>query len=117
MKYMLAIYGSTEVWNGMDPQAWERLGAAHGALIAELRASGEFIDTHELDVNNATVVRTANGDTLVTDGPFVESREILGGYYIIDVVDDARAIEIAAKLVEAEFAPIDVRRIVEHKED
>ena len=114
-KYMLAIYGSTQVWDAMDKAAWDRLGAAHGTLIGELRATGEFLETNELDVESAKIVRTANGETLVTDGPFVESREILGGYYLIDVVDEARAIQIAAQLVEAEFAPIEVRRVLDHE--
>jgi hypothetical protein len=114
-KYLLAIYGSTEVWDGMDEAAWERLREAHGTLIGELIASGEFVDTSELAVENSKVVRTRDGETIVTDGPFVESREILGGYYLVDVVDEARAIEIAARLVEAEFAPIDVRPIVNHE--
>ncbi|CAN5235517.1 hypothetical protein BH11ACT2_BH11ACT2_14430 [soil metagenome] len=58
------------------------------------------------------MVRKANGATVVTDGPFVESREILGGFYFVEVVDESRAIEIAGKLVEGEFAPIEVRRVI-----
>jgi len=111
MKFMLNIYGSHEVWNAMDDAAWDRLHQAHGALIAELRESGEFIETHPLSVDDSRVVRRKDGALSVTDGPFVELKEIVGGYYIVDCIDIGRATQIAGNLVEAEFAPIDVRRI------
>jgi hypothetical protein len=111
VRFMLNIYGSHEVWEAMDDDAWRRLEGAHASLIAELRASGEFVETHPLSADQARVVRRTEGILTVTDGPFVELKEIVGGYYIVDCVDIDRAAQIAGRLVEAEFAPIDVRLI------
>jgi hypothetical protein len=114
MRFMLNIYGSHAMWDAMGEAEWKKLGDAHGALITELRETGEWVETNELSIREAKVVRRKDGETIVTDGPFVETREIVGGYYIVDCVDLDRAVELAGKLYEAEFAPIDVRRIGSH---
>lgn len=111
MRFMLNIYGSHEVWDAMDGAAWQRLEQAHSTLIGELRASGEFVETRPLSADQAKVVRRTDGVLTVTDGPFTELKEIVGGYYIVDCVDIDRATQIAGRLAEAEFAPIDVRLI------
>ena len=112
MKYLLLIYGNHEAWTAMG-ENFAALDAAHRALNAELTASGELIEANELDGLHSKVVRRDAGDALVvTDGPFVESREIVGGYYRVDCVDLDRAVEIAAKLEETRFSLVDVRPIV-----
>ncbi|MBO1756838.1 YciI family protein [Allobranchiibius sp. CTAmp26] len=108
MRYMILIYGSPGAWKALDPDA---LNAAHVALQDELRSSRELIDTRELSVDDAKIVRTEGGRPVVTDGPFVEIKEIAAGYYIVECSGMDRATEIAGKLVEAQFAPIEVRRI------
>jgi hypothetical protein len=85
--------------------------AAHGALQQELKASGEFVDTNELPVDNAKIVRTKGGVSDVTDGPFVEIKEIVAGYYIVECAGIDRAIQIAGKLGEAEFGLVEVRQM------
>ncbi|MGA7205225.1 MAG: YciI family protein [Specibacter sp.] len=111
MKFMLLIHINQPSWDGLTPEDLARLRVAHGTMIAELTASGELIETNELGQTGSRVVRTRDGVPLVTDGPFTEGKEIAGGYYIIDCNDMARATAIAARFVEAEFAPVDVRRI------
>ena len=111
MKYMILIYGNMDAWNAMTPDSFSALMAAHGALQEELKASGEFVDTNELPAENAKIVRTRGGVSEVTDGPFVEIKEIVAGYYIVECAGLDRAIEIAGKLAEAEFGLVEVRQM------
>jgi len=70
-----------------------------------------FIDTNELPVDNAKIVRTKGGVSEVTDGPFVEIKEIVAGYYIVECAGIGRATQIAGKLAEAEFGLVEVRQM------
>ena len=83
---------------------------AHTSLQQELRASGEFVEAHELG-EEAKFVSSDGSTCTVTDGPFIETKEIVAGYYVVDCVDMARAVEIAGKFGEARLWPIEVRRI------
>lgn len=111
MKYMILIYGNMQSWKAMDADSFSALMAAHTALQEELRASGEFIETNELPVKNAKIVRTKGGVVEVTDGPFVEVKEIVAGYYVVECAGLDRATEIAGKLAEAEFGLVEVREM------
>lgn len=111
MKYMILIYGNVESWKAMNADSFAALMAAHGALQRELKESGEFVDTNELPVENAKIVRTRNGVSEVTDGPFVEITEIVAGYYIVECDGIDRATEIAGRLGEAEFGLVEVRQM------
>lgn len=114
MRYMLLCYD--------DEQAWEQAGAdALNAAIDEavglthrLHAQGQYILAAPLQpVSTATSVRVRNGKPLVTDGPFAETREILGGFYLIDVdcLDDA--IAVAARHPGARLGTVEVRPVME----
>lgn len=113
MKFLLLIGGSREEWDRLSPSDWSDNQAAHGALIASLRKSGEFVECNELKVtpDGARVVRNAGGVASVIDGPLNESGNFASGYYIIDCVDIDRACAIASQLYESRFAPIEVRQI------
>jgi hypothetical protein len=111
MKYMILIYGNVEGWKAMDTDSFGALMAAHGALQQELKASGELVDTNELSVKDAKIVRTKGGVFEVTDGPFVEIKEIVAGYYIVECEGIDRACQIAGKLAEAEFGLVEVRQL------
>lgn len=110
-KFMLLIYGNHEGWNAIDTDGAARIMAAHRSVTEELTTSGELVDTHELSTDGAKIVRTSDGESAVTDGPFVETKEIVAGYYIVDCASIERATELAGRLVESEFAPIEIRRI------
>ncbi|ALE05719.1 hypothetical protein AL755_09975 [Arthrobacter sp. ERGS1:01] len=111
MKYMLLIHVNQPSWDALTQEDMTRLQQAHHDAITELTASGELIETNVLGVDGSKVVRTRGGAPLVTDGPFTEGKEIAGGYYMLDCEGMTRATAIAARFVEAEFSPIDVRRV------
>ena len=89
-------------------EALAEFEAAHGAVIGELSPTGELIETHELAVLGAKVVQSSGGLS-VTDGPFAETTEWISGCDIIDVASEERAIEIAARLVEARYTAVKIR--------
>jgi hypothetical protein len=110
MQYMLLVYDDPKVWNVSDedmPKIYEEYAAVSRDKATKHSAQLQPIDT-------AKTVRVQNGDTLVTDGPFAETKEKLGGYYLVeaDSIDDALA--LAAKIPSARLGgSIEVRPIVE----
>ncbi|MFH5879081.1 YciI family protein [Arthrobacter sp. NA-172] len=116
MKHLLLIQNNMDTWNALPASEIEAIMEAHNSLQQELRASGEFVEAHELGEESKFVRNNGAGFT-VTDGPFIETKEIAAGYYIVDCVDMARAVEIAGKLGEAKLWPIEVRAIDPRRED
>ncbi|MBT2499121.1 hypothetical protein J7E25_08430 [Agromyces sp. ISL-38] len=112
MQYMLLIYGSEEAWNDLATNGQEALDAAHREVFADLTASGELVLSNELNPSGAKVVRRTGDRLLVTDGPFTESKEMIGGFYIVDVEGVDRAIEIAGRLEETTFSQVEVRAVM-----
>ncbi|WP_427170250.1 YciI family protein [Arthrobacter sp. 92] len=110
MKHLMLIPNNVDTWNALSASETEAITREHASLQQELRASGEFVEAHELG-EEAKFVRNDGSTCTVTDGPFTETKEIVAGYYIIDCADMARAVEIAGKLGEARLWPIEVRRI------
>ena len=111
MKYMLLIYGNKAGWDSLTQNVIDEIGRTHRALQNELSASGELLDHKELALDNAKIVRTERRIPVITNRPFAGDKEILGGYYLVDCVSLERATEIAGRFLEAEFAPIEVRRL------
>ena len=98
MRYMMLVY-STEGPDGLAPEEAERIRAGHAKVIEEATRKGILIGAEPLaPTSSATTVRTQNGQALVTDGPFAETKEHLAGYYIMDCQDLDEAIEWAAKI-------------------
>lgn len=112
MEYLILIYNNADTEAAITGEAREEFQRAHDELQAELTASGELVETQILDERQARVVRTG-AETLVTDGPYAELREWVGGYYRVDCADLDRATAIAARFVEARWSPVEVRRIGE----
>lgn len=113
MKYMLLVY--------LDEQALSDTEREHcyvesAQLAQELSTSGKYIASGPLHpVATATSVRVRNGKRLVTDGPFAETREQLGGYYIIDAKDLDEAMSIAERIPPAKVGTIEIRPLLEIK--
>jgi hypothetical protein len=110
MKYMLLIYGNTETWDALGADGMEAVYDVHRGVLAETRARGELLAADGLTVENARVVRLKDGVAAVTDGPFVESKELLAGYYLLECTLE-RATELAARLPEARYSPIEIRAL------
>jgi hypothetical protein len=114
VKYMLLIYA-----NQNDPE-WENLSeeeqnAIFGEYMAVAEAPGVGVSHQLQPAATATTVRVDNGSTLTTDGPFAETKEELGGYYLLDADDLDAAIELAARIPAARRGgAIEVRPVVEH---
>ena len=113
MQYMLLIYGSGDSWEELTPEQQRDIGAAYFAFTEELREAGKMVAGDALQpTTTATSVRVRDGETLTTDGPFAETKEVLGGYYLIDVDTLDEALEWAAKIPGAAHGTIEVRPIV-----
>ena len=111
MKYMLLIYMGEKVITQTEREACclESTQVCH-----DLAAKGEFIDARPLQpISTATSIRVREGKKFVTDGPFAETREQLGGFFMIDVKDLDAAIAVATKIPGARYGTIEIRPVVE----
>jgi hypothetical protein len=113
MKYMLLIYGDEKAWDGQTPEQQGAEMAEYSALSQGLQSKGQMIVADALHpVAQATTVRLRDGKSLITDGPFAETKEQLGGYYLIDVANLDEAIEVAKKIPSARYGSIEIRPVV-----
>ncbi|MGI8331717.1 YciI family protein [Actinomadura scrupuli] len=113
MKYMLLIYGNQEAWDASTDEEYRAVVRAHGKLIEELTESGELVASVGLTTVDARTVQVRDGVPAVTDGPFTEAKEVLAGYYLVDCESIDRATEIATRVPEARFDPVEVRRLMD----
>ena len=112
MQYMLLIYNSDD-WQDLSPEQQQEIGGAYFAFTEELQAAGKMVAGDALQpTSTATSVRVRDGETLTTDGPFAETKEVLGGYYLIDVESLDEALAWAAKIPGAAYGTIEVRPVV-----
>jgi hypothetical protein len=111
MKYMLLIYTDENAWTESER---EQCYAESVQLTQELNLKGQYLGSSPLQpISMATSVRMRDGKKLVTDGPFAETREQLGGYFLIDAQDLDEAIAIAGRLPPARKGTVEIRPIVE----
>jgi hypothetical protein len=111
MKYMLLIYMAEEA---MDPAEREACYAESTQLAHDLQARGQYLAASPLQpVATARSVRVRENKSLVTDGPFAEVREHLGGYYVVDVKNLDEAVAIAARIPGAKKGTVEVRPVME----
>jgi hypothetical protein len=113
MRYLLLIY-TEETDVAPPPDVAEASHAAYGQFTAEIKRRGLFLGGEALTpTSTATTVRVVDGETVATDGPFAETKEALGGYYLIEARDLDEAIEVAAKIPAASAGSIEIRPIWE----
>ena len=113
MEYLLLIYDDEKAWEKIPEAERNAVYAEYGAYTNALQASGALVGANQLQpTGTATTVRIRDGEQLVTDGPFAETKEQLGGYYLIDVDTVDEALEWAAKIPSARYGEIEVRPIV-----
>jgi len=114
MQYMLLIYGDSSTRaDSLSEADRNAMYAAYGAFTEELRGKGAMVGGDALaPTSTATTVRVRDDETLITDGPFAETKEQLGGYYLVEAESLDEAIEWAAKIPGAKWGSIEVRPIV-----
>lgn len=115
MKYMLLIYTDERVWDSAEGQSnREKCMAESIQLTHQLAAKGKYYSASPLHpVATATSVKVRDGKRLVTDGPFAETREQLGGYFLVEAADLDEAISIAEKIPGARMGTVEIRPIFE----
>lgn len=94
MKYLMLIYGNEQVWNSGDADKFAKMVGEVGAFNEGLRESGELVDSRGL-VERPRSVRMVGNGPVVSDGPYLEAKEYVGTYFVVDVDSEARAMEIA----------------------
>lgn len=112
MQYLLMIYQNEAEYANMRPAAGQQMTAEYQTFTQSIIQNGNFKAGDRLQpTTTATTVRVRDGKTLTTDGPFAETREQLGGYYLVEAKDLNAAIEIAARIPSARIGSIEVRPI------
>ena len=115
---MLLIYHDERAWDSITEAERQQVYGEYRKLRADLESRGQFINGSELQpVTTATAVRVRDGKELVTDGPFAETHEQLGGYFLIEAANLDEAIGIAARIPSAQTGSVEVRPLVESAAD
>ena len=113
MRYMLLCYDDETYWKNAGKAAIDAAMEEVVGTLDELHAKGQLIDCAPLQPATGANVQVRDGKRLVTDGPFAETREVLGGYYVIDVDNLDEAIRVAARHPGARVGTVEIRPVVE----
>ena len=114
MRYMLLIYTRESDWTSLSDQGRGELFGEYMAFTEQIRKSGHYVAGDGLEATStATTVRVRNGQTVSTDGPFAETREQLGGYYLVKARDLDEATALAARIPGARTGSIEIRPVME----
>jgi hypothetical protein len=112
MQYLFLIYGNEGTWSTMTSEQQEQGKAAFTAYTQALKNDGVYVGSNRLQPTAAsTTVRVANGKSQVLDGPYADTKEQLGGYYLVDVPDLDAALAWAARCPAASFGLVEVRPV------
>jgi hypothetical protein len=112
MKYMLLIYPDAAAWS--DQAQSEKMHAEYMTFTQDIISSGEYVTGDALQgTETATTVRVRGNKSTSTDGPYAETKEHLGGYYVVDVKDLDRALELAARIPDAATGGVEVRPVAD----
>ena len=113
MKYMLSIYHNESEWSALTESERQEVYVEYRQLIQELRSNGQYLIGDQLqNTSAASSVRVRDGKPLVTDGPFAETREQLGGFFLIEAGSQEEANTIAARIPSARMGTVEVRPVV-----
>ena len=114
MKYLCLIYGDESSRRTMPKEQVDTMIKEYGAFTEDIQKSGQYIGGNPLQpTQTATTVRIRRGKISTTDGPFAETKEQLGGYYLINAKDLNEAIQVAARIPGARIGSVEVRPIME----
>lgn len=113
MKYALTIYGDENARENTSPEEMQAMSQAYGELTQEMEQKGILLAGDALyPTQTATTVRVRDGERNVTDGPFAETKEQLGGFYVLECKDLDEAIEWAAKIPGSHHGSVEVRPVM-----
>lgn len=113
MKYMILITLNPAAMESLSKDEHDELMAKFDPFLTQLRESGELIGTQALaGPEESTVVKVRNGAVVQTDGPYLESKEFLAGYYLVDTATKERALEIASQVPDAHLNAMEVRPVI-----
>ena len=113
MQYLCLIYDDEATWANMPEDERNAIYGEYMAFTQSIKDSGNHLAGDALQpISTATSVRVRNGETLVTDGPFAETKEQLGGYYLVEAKDVDEALKIAERIPSARYGTIEVRPVV-----
>lgn len=115
MKFLLIMHINPAIMEELTEDERQEIMDGHGGFMKTIRESGEMIGTEALaDPSQSSVVRVRDRVPVVTDGPYLEAKEFLGGYYLVDVASRDRALELAALIPDARFngLGIEVRQVI-----
>jgi hypothetical protein len=114
MKYLCLIYANEAAWQGLSKPDADSMIAEYMAFTESLKKAGQYIGGNRLQpIASATTVRVRDGKLSATDGPFAETKEQLGGYYLVEARDLNDAIQIASRIPGARVGSIEVRPVAE----
>jgi hypothetical protein len=118
MRYLCLIYENEKSWETMPQAESESVMNEYFAFTGDIQKSGKYVAGEALQpTQTATTVRVRNGKISTTDGPFVETKEQLGGFYLIEAKDLNEAIQIAAKIPSARYGGVEVRPVVDFSQE
>ena len=114
MKYVCLIYDEQRKWEQMPKSEADAMMGEYGAFTQDIRRSGHYVAGEALQpVQTATTLRKRNGKLSSTDGPFAETKEQLGGFYLIEAKDLDDAIEVASRIPSVQIGSVEIRPVVD----
>jgi hypothetical protein len=114
MKYALLLYSDEGAWDGLDPEAQGAVMGEYEAVTEAMKRAGAYLGGEGLQGTiTATTVRLRDGKPVVTDGPFVESKEVLGGFYLVECASLDEALDWAARIPDARLGGVEVRPVLD----
>ncbi len=118
MRYLCLIYEDEKEWESKPQNELEALMGEYSAFTDDIRSKGQLAGGEALQPTpTATTVRVRNGKISTTDGPYVETKEQLGGFYLVDAKDLNEAIQIASRIPSARFGGVEVRPVIDFSQD
>src|SRR5262249_29788745 len=118
MQYLLLIYLEESRWERLDDPEQQKIYRQYRDLIGELQKAGKFLGGNEVQpISTGTTIRVRDGRKSITDGPFAETKEQLGGYFLVEAKDLDEAMDIAARIPSATTGSIEVRPVAPTQRD
>ncbi|GIH14484.1 hypothetical protein Raf01_26560 [Rugosimonospora africana] len=109
MKYLMLTYGNQEKWSSLPAESWPEAIAKQEAFNAKYRGTGELLGAYGLaDAVNSRLIRRSEGVPVVSDGPYLETKEYLASFYLLDCESEERAQQIAADMPWADVEPVEL---------